>query len=388
MATPPPAPARIDATRTEWLDGAAKSVTFIVTEACQLACGYCYLVGKNPDHRMDFDVARRTLDTLLGDRRSFPEPGVMLDFIGGEPFIEMPLIERICDYFKVRAYALRHPWWDNYLFTFTTNGLLYDSPRVQRFIEQNRTHVDITITIDGTRQKHDLQRTFPTGRGSYDQVVANVPRWLAQFPGASTKVTISHADLPYVAESILHLWALGIRDVNANVVFEDVWEPGDDVLFEEQLTTLADRMLEGELYRRHTCSLFDRGIGKPVDSNGNWCGTGRMLAVDSRGNFYPCMRFAGFSLEHKAPIVVGNCDDGLDPNRLRPFLSLTRSAQSPAECEDCAVASGCAWCPGANYDAAASATIFQRATFICRMHRARVRANDTFWRRYDGLAGS
>lgn len=29
-----------------WLEGAAKTITFIVTKDCQLACKYCYLVGK------------------------------------------------------------------------------------------------------------------------------------------------------------------------------------------------------------------------------------------------------------------------------------------------------------------------------------------------------
>ena len=28
----------------QWEDGVAKSITFIVTKDCQLACKYCYLV--------------------------------------------------------------------------------------------------------------------------------------------------------------------------------------------------------------------------------------------------------------------------------------------------------------------------------------------------------
>lgn len=376
---------RIETRLADWMGGAAKSLTFIVTEACQLSCGYCYLVGKNNRNRMEFPVAQRTLDSLLGDRRNFPEQALMLDFIGGEPLLEISLIERICDYFKVRAYELRHPWFDNYVITFTTNGLLYGDPAVQRFIKQNHSHLDVTITIDGTPQKHDLQRRFPSGQGSYEHVVPNIPLWLSQFPGANTKVTVAHEDLPFVCESILHLWGLGIRDINANVVFEDVWQDGDDELLEEQLIQLADQVLRERLFERHSCSFFDRSIGRPLESDTNWCGTGRMLAVDAQGNFYPCMRFAGFSLEQKAPITVGNCEDGLDHNRLRPFLSLRRKAQSPKECHDCEVGSGCAWCPGANYDAADGDTINQRATFICKMHKARVRANNYFWHHFDRL---
>ncbi len=34
--------------------GIAKSITFIVTKDCQLACKYCYLVGKNEKERMSW----------------------------------------------------------------------------------------------------------------------------------------------------------------------------------------------------------------------------------------------------------------------------------------------------------------------------------------------
>jgi uncharacterized protein len=71
--------------------------------------------------------------------------------------------------------------------------------------------------------------------------------------------------------------------------------------------------------------------------------------------------------------------DGINPNRLRPFLTLDRTTQSPEECLRCEVASGCAWCQGENYDAALSHTVYQRATAICKMHKARVRANNYYW---------
>jgi uncharacterized protein len=378
---------RIETRLSDWGGGAAKSVTFIVTEACQLRCRYCYFTGKNTEHRMELPVAQRTIDYLLFETRLFPEHAVMLDFIGGEPLLEIELIEKICDYFRIQAYDRGHRWFDAYRISITTNGLLYGDPRVQRFIRQNRDHLDITITLDGTQEKHDLQRRYPSGAGSYADVVANVPLWLDQFPNANTKVTISHDDLPHVCDSILHLWSLGIRDINANVVFEDAWHEGDDARFEEQLIRLADRILDDKLYLSRSCSLFDRSIGRPMESDGNWCGTGLMLAVDGRGNFYPCVRFTAFSLQNRDPIIVGNCRDGIDDNRLRPFLTLGRTVQSPRECLECEVASGCAWCPGANYDLADSATIFQRVTFICKMHKARVRANNYFWHRYDRVVG-
>ena len=368
-----------------WQEGVSKNITFIVTKDCQLACKYCYLVGKNENERMDWPVAKKAIDYILSHEREFPEASVIWDFIGGEPFLEIDLIDKICDYIKTELYRRNHHWFNSFRFSFSTNGINYHTQRVQDFIKKNSNHISIGITIDGNRQKHDLNRIWKNSgkeRGSYDDVVRNIPLWLRQFPEGATKVTISSADITYIKESVLHLYSLGIHEVNINVVFEDVWKDGDDVLFENQLIELADAIIEGGYYTDYACSFYSEYIGKPMDKvndNQNWCGSGRMLAIDAAGIFYPCTRFAAYSLRSKKPIIIGNVNDGIDQNKLRPFLTLDRLTQSPQKCIDCEVASGCAWCQGENYDAADTDTVYQRSTAICKMHKARVRANNYYW---------
>lgn len=366
-----------------WQSGVAKNITFIVTKDCQLACKYCYLVGKNTKEKMPFEIGRQAIDYILSNRELFNEDSVIWDFIGGEPFVEIDLIDKLCDYIKSEMYCLDHPWFDNYRFSISTNGLNYDSEKVQRYIEKNYSHLSIGITIDGTKRKHDLNRVYKgSEKGSYDDVVRNIPLWLKQLPGSSTKVTIASQDIPYIKESVLHLFSLGIHEVNINVIFEDVWKEGDDKLFEEQLLKLADKIIDNGLYKENACSFFSENIGKPMDialENQNWCGAGKMLSIDAAGNFYPCTRFAAYSLRSKKPIIIGNVKDGIDKNKLRPFLTLDRLTQSPQKCIECEVASGCAWCQGENYDAADMNTIYQRSTAICKMHKARVRANNYYW---------
>ena len=369
-----------------WKGGMAKNITFIVTKECQLACKYCYLVGKNSKERMSFEIAKQAIDYILNHEEDFKEESVVWDFIGGEPFIEIDLIDKICDYLKTEMFRRDHHWFNSYRFSFSTNGLNYHTEKVQSFIEKNKEHLSIGITIDGTKQKHDLNRVYKQEgereRGSYDDVVKNIPLWLSQFPHAGTKVTISSADIPYIKESVLHLFSLGIHEVNINCVFEDVWHKGDDVLFQDQLMELADAIIDNEWYKDNVCSFFSEMIGKPLDpirDNQNWCGAGMMLAVDAAGNFYPCTRFAGYSLRNKKPIIIGNVYRGIDKNLLRPFLTLDRTTQSPQKCIECEVASGCAWCQGENYDAAKTNTIYERSTAICLMHKARVRANNYYW---------
>jgi len=366
-----------------WEEARAKSVTFIVTEDCQLRCKYCYLVGKNDARRMGFDIARRTVDYLLSDRETFHEPSVIWEFIGGEPFLEIDLMDQITDYIKRRMYEESHPWFSSYRFNTTTNGLLYGDERVQRWIAKNRTHLSLGFSLDGIREKHNAQRVYPDGRGSYDDVVRALPLWLEQFPEAQTKSTVGREDLPYIKDSVLHLFGLGLRAVHMNVVFESVWQKGDAEVFEAQLRSLADAIIEQELYVDHHVSLFSELIGRPMPATEdlNWCGAGKMLAVDADGSFYPCLRFASYSLSNRPGWVIGDCFRGVDANRLRPFLTLSRSSQSPPECMVCEVASGCAWCSGCNYDLADTPTVYQRSIAMCEMHKARVRANEYFWDR-------
>jgi hypothetical protein len=47
----------------------------------------------------------------------------------------------------------------------------------------------------------------------------------------------------------------------------------------------------------------------------------------------------------------------------------------------------CAWCSAFNYDSADSDTLFQRAIFICEMHKARWRANQYYWQQLEKRYG-
>jgi radical SAM peptide maturase (CXXX-repeat target family) len=345
---------------------------------------------------MPIEIARKAVDYILGKREVFCERDVVWNFIGGEPFLEAELIEEIMDYIKYQMYAQEHPWFDHYRFSFSTNGLLYDSPTVQRLLLDNGEHISVGISIDGNRLKHDMTRPMVDGSGSYEKIIDNVRLWMKQFPLAQTKSTWGSEDLPHLRESIIALWDIGIRNVAANVVFEDVWQEGDADILYEQLRALADYSIDNDLYHTYNCSFFVDTIGKPVDcrENGNWCGAGKMLAIDYDGRFYPCTRFVPFSMMNvsnkRCEItnrMVGDVDAGYDFDKLRPFYSLTRHSQSSAECFECPVGSGCAWCQGFNLENSQTDTIFERAAYICEMHKARVKAAEYYYRKLKEKTG-
>ena len=365
----------------------AMNYSFTVTQSCNLACKYCYEC-KNENSRMSIETAKKAVDFALGYGTNYNF--VRFDFMGGEPLLEIEMIDEVVDYIKFKLYEEKHKWFGRVGFDLTTNGVLYDSKLVQRFIEKNRNCLNISMTIDGIKEKHDMNRIFRNGEGSFESVLKNVPLWLSQFPNAGTKVTFASADLQYLKDSLIFLNSLGIKEIVATLVNEDVWHEGDDIIYERQLRELADYMIDNDCPVEFAGGQFSETMGLPYNNERlklNWCNCGENnFEIDYRGNLYPCVRFLPFAL-HKDDRSVGNVETGVDFNKLRPFEVLNISNQSSQECLECPIASGCGWCVGNNYNKNEYNSIFVREMAICKMHKARARANDYYWARMRNKKG-
>ena len=366
----------------QFADGNCQSIVIQVTEDCNLRCKYCYMTGKNEFKRLSFDTAMKIVDYVLSLESE--HDAVAWEFIGGDPSLEMDLIDKIADYAKLRMFELNHKWFEHYIFNIGTNGILYDSDKFQHFLKKNAEHVTVSITIDGTKEKHDLQRVKKDGSGSYDDVVRNIPLWLSQIPAAATKVTFASEDLKYLSESILHLWKLGLKNIPANVVFEDVWKERDDTLFEQQLKELADYIIDSKCWKDHSVRFFDRNLGFPLghlQKSKNFCGSGRLLAFDCDGNIFPCVRFYDIC-QSEQTLCLGNLDTGIDSEK-RALLSKTCiGIVNDEECASCSIASGCFSCAGNNYRYTSPHSIYKRTKYNCKMHKANVKVNEYFWDRW------
>lgn len=85
-----------------WRTETARVITFVVTQECNLRCKYCYMVDKQSEHRMSFETAKKAVDYFIDNKENlFNDDYVILAFIGGEPLIEIDLIDKVVDYFKI-----------------------------------------------------------------------------------------------------------------------------------------------------------------------------------------------------------------------------------------------------------------------------------------------
>lgn len=374
----------------------ARTVTFQVTDACNLCCSYCYQINKG-HRKMSLDVAKKFIDLILTGDKGMSDyvnpdisPAIVLDFIGGEPLLEIELIDQIVEYFEERAIEMKHPWATRYMVSMCSNGVLYFQPEVQKFLHKHRHHMSFSVTIDGNKSLHDACRVFADGSGSYDMAVAAAQDWINRGGYMGSKITIAPANVQYLYEALIHMIELGYHDVNANCVYEEGWTVEHAKVLYHQMKKCADYFLDNDIsFSDYFFSLFEEKDFHPKHEEDidNWCGgTGLMISVDPDGYIYPCIRYMESSLgTDQPPLRIGDVDTGVgctesDKCTINCLRCIDRRTQSTDECFYCPIAEGCAWCSAYNYQV--FGTPDKRATFICIMHRARALGNLYFWNKY------
>ena len=364
-----------------------RNITFQITDDCNLCCSYCYQHNKG-HHKMPFEVAKKLIDGILTNDKSINNYvksenaiGIVLEFIGGEPFLEVDLIDKIIDYFIEKCIILHHPWIDRFRVSICSNGVLYFTPKVQEFIKKHQTHLSFTISIDGNKTLHDACRVFPDGTGSYDLAIKAAKHYRKYYDAIlSSKMTLSPDNINFVFPALVNLWENDYNFIYCNCIYEKGWTIEHAKTLYCELKKVADYLLNNHLERIKGTSILNLDLSQQKNiSDKNFCGgDGNMLAVDYKGDLYPCLRYMESSIgQSQLPYIIGNVNNGIGYNQqtkdMIAGLDVTYKSQSPQECIDCPVSSECGWCSALNYQE--FGTINKRTTYTCLMHKARVLAN-------------
>lgn len=374
-----------------------KNLTFQVTDDCNLCCSYCYQINKG-HHKMSFETAKKFIDLIFKGRTDpnskFYEErvnGFILDFIGGEPLLEIDLIDQICEYFenKLNEIPKGCPWQNVHTYNLCSNGVLYFTPKVQKFLKKYKGLVGISITIDGCEELHDKCRLFPNGEGSYSFALKAGLDLLKKGQGG-TKITFSPDNLDYVFKGFKNMIELGFNNIYANCVFEDVWHNNEDIKkYYNELKKIADYIIDNNLQDKIYFRIFEPNNYAPLTEellDEQWCGTtSNMFSLDYKGDIYTCIRFMESSLGTSVPpLIIGNIKHGIgytesEKQILENFKGYTKRNISKPECLQCPIERGCAWCAGCSYQL--TGDLHHRTTTICECHKAECLATIYFYKK-------
>lgn len=372
-----------------------RNITLQLTDDCNMRCTYCYQHEKG-NHKMSFETAKTFIDLILNSDEkvntyidSNKAIGCVLDFIGGEPLLCVDTMSKICKYFIGEVFRRKHRWAINYMISMSSNGLLYFEPEFQEFIKLHKNHLSLGITIDGNKTLHDSCRKDKDGNPTYDRAMAAVKDYMKiSNRDIESKVTLSPDNVVYLKEAVISLIENNYKEIMMNCVFEEGWETKHATILYNRLKELVNWLDENDHLDDIYISIFDDYIGKPLPENElqNWCGgLGLMIAVDYKGDIFPCVRYMENSIgDRQKPYIIGNLKEGINCNqehcsRIECMSKINRRTQSTDECFYCPIASGCAWCSGYNYEI--YGTPNKRATFICVMHKARVMATHYYFKK-------
>ena len=180
-----------------------------------------------------------------------------------------------------------------------------------------------------------------------------------------------------------------LMPINKAYTIEEVMNAIDYYIEKTKRRVTIEYILLNNLEDKIDISIFNETNYQPMplEENQNWCGgNGNMIAIDWKGDIYPCIRYMESSLGSVPPVVIGNINNGIMYNdkckKCVYFLHLMdRLSQSTEECINCTVARGCAWCQAYNYQDN-NGQFGTRAVYICNMHKAAALANCYYWNLY------
>ena len=303
-----------------------RTCMLMVTHACNLNCSYCYEPYKKNAY-MSIDLAKEIIlreANFVKDSDQFDE--LEIDFMGGEPLMNFPLIKGIVEWLETGVIDV--PW----ICFATTNGTLL-TDEIKAWLREHKDAINLGASYDGNSQMQS------TNRGT-DKHNIDLAFFHEVWPHQALHMTISKETLPTLAEGVLDIQERGYN-VDAALAEGVDWTIDDALIYREQLCLLKNAYLKNTAltpFNRLTrfVSVYDLPPTEKVQEK--WCGTGKQMATyDIDGQKYGCHMFT--------PIVLGK-DKALLSDAVK-----WESPESTADdyCKSCVLRNFCPTCPGFNY---------------------------------------
>jgi len=318
-------------------------IMLTLTEKCNLKCVYCFEKAKDL-RQMSIATAQKAINEAFNNEQ-FEE--LEISFHGGEPLIAFEELKHICEW------IWSNTWPKPYVCYATTNGTLVHGA-IKDWVAQQHTRFVLGLSLDGTREMHNLNRS-----GSYDLIDLDLFRDL--WPFQPVKMTISRLTLPHLSRGVIDLHNLGFK-ISCNHAHGLEWQDKDYESFATELKTL------NEFYLEHPDVLPCNIAAMPIQylylneesRRIKWCGAGtNMACIDIDGNKYPCQLFM--------PSASGS-----QPSSEDAFKSFQKKDLLEGECTECVIAPCCRTCYGTNY--IEYGDIAKRNRDYCRFEKIRAKS--------------
>lgn len=351
--------------------------TIFVTDKCNLKCSYCYETDKQYK-TIDIETAKLAVDLFIKDLIEENDFNITFELMGGEVFIELPLLKQITDYIFKKSIEARFIT-ESITISFSSNGTFFTQEVKDYLLDLKKVfNVSLGISLDGCREAHELNR-----EGSFDKLIEGFDWWRKEFPENRIKATLSSNTLDLLPKSVKYLIEeLDIDDIKMNFANENIWKEDDYKRYFDALIVTANYLLESGYYKTRKISIFSRMFIDDTLCRDKyaWCGCGiAMLSCGIDGRLSPCHRCASQSCYY-----CGDVNTGIDYKKLVPFIVNTPYQDS--KCASCKYIRSCWWCIAGSIED--TGDLFKRTYYGCGLHIAQCKANEYYWSEVDKLNGN
>ena len=149
----------------KYLFSATALFIFVVTNRCNANCLYCQAKDSSSlnNGMMSFETAERGVDIAFES----PIEHINIEFQGGEPLINFPVIKHIVEYANEKAKTERK----HITYSLVSNLTLL-TDEIKEFIKEN--NIGLSTSLDGDKETHDFNRPLHGNKPSYDIVIDKI----------------------------------------------------------------------------------------------------------------------------------------------------------------------------------------------------------------------
>lgn len=293
--------------------------TIWLTTDCNLRCKYCYEGNSKKHITMNQKMANQVVKFIC-ESFSNEDEELCIDFHGGEPLLNFNILKLFVESLKECFPDKRK----NY--SITTNATLLNDEQIDYLVENVK---NISVSIDGSKKKHDKYRVFPNGKGSYDIAISNSLKLLCRLQDKlRVRMTFGPNTIVGLADDMKQLYSLGFKTVAALPdIFSSDWTKQDFEILKQEIEIMKRYIDDKSVYFNLIEPLVVQKKGK--------C-TGGITEVDiyPDGSIYPCTMATGISM-----FQIGDIFQGIDIKKRDEILS--HSECNIDTCIDCDMYSFC-----------------------------------------------
>jgi uncharacterized protein len=314
---------------------------------------------------MPFPIAQKIIDFLMGEAPVGQE--VQFAFFGGEPFLCFDLIRQVVAYLRELERRQERP----VRLSVTTNGTLLTRPILDYL---RKEEIALCVSIDGPAPVHDRHRTYPNGRGSFEDVLKNLRTAIRELGGVQVNAVYGPDTVDSLPETTSFLAQLGAAGIHLNPDITASWPEAAYAKLRESYMRIAEAYVQSyQEGHEIAVSLIDSKVLlflKGGYGAEDLCGMGETeWGFAPSGNIYPCERFIGEDGDSR--FCLGNVRTGLDA--ARRCVLIEQRGNHNRECVACEYNKYCMnWCGCTNYYRTGQSNL--AGPMLCASERAAIAA--------------